>query len=107
MINNIELLKRLYATAASGKCDDPKLASDVLDYISALEHAVLEDGRGVISFAQLLLILGQAHGALTNVRNRESLKAAARQSPKLPFHLFALREQLTEILDEAGTEVIR
>lgn len=106
MINNLELLRRLYAVGAAGSWEDAQLAADTLSYISALEHAVPEPGRDV-SFAQLVFILGHAYRALANERNREYLKAAARQCGRLPFHLFALRGQLTEILDAVEMEGVR
>lgn len=107
MTSNYELLKRLYAFGASGSPDDAELAADALEYISTLEHAVLDRPGSEMSFAQLVFMLGLAHAALENEKNHECLKAAAHRCGRLPFHLFALRGQLTEILDAAELEVAR
>jgi len=106
VINNLELLRRLYAVGAAGSWEDAQLAADTLSYISALEHSVPEPSRDV-SFSQLVLMLGHAYRALADERNRVHLKTAARQCGRLPFHLFALRGQLTDILDAVEMEVAR
>lgn len=108
MTANYELLKRLYAFGASGSPADAELAADALEYISALEHSVVLDRPGSeMSFAQLVFMLGLVHAALENKQNHECLKAAAQRCNRLPFHLFALRAQLTDILDAAEMEVAR
>ena len=107
MTANHELLKRLYAFGASGSPADAELAADTLEYISTLEHAVFDRTFGETSFAQLVAMLGLAHAAMENEHNHASLKAAARRCRRLPFHLFALRRQLTEILDAAEMEGAR
>lgn len=102
---SIELLRRLYAVGAAGSWRDEQLVADTLSYISALEHAVPAPGRAV-TFEQLMFLIGQAHGALASMSNLAKLKAAVRHGETIPFHVAALRDCLTAILDEVSVEAV-
>lgn len=107
MTQSIELLKRLYAAAAAGPWAESQLAADTLSYISHLEHSLLRESGKPMGFDQLVLILGMAHGALTTPANYRMLVSALRSGSLRPTYIDMLRDQLTEILREAGQEDIR
>lgn len=97
------VLKRLYiAAAAPGGTIEPVLASDVLQFIGRLQNALRGDLRPM-GFERLMLILGEACGALSMPHLHSMLVDSIKSKALNREYIASLRDQLTEILDESSS----